>query len=93
MYVSRHRVNYGGQDEDWYYLIQEAYTGSTSAYNDPAIRQQTTLSSNELVELFKTIPAGKQVLMIDACASGKVVENLMSQKDISSSANDRQDYI
>jgi WD40 repeat protein len=85
MYLSGHGLNYGGQDGDWHYLTQEAYTGSASAYNDPAIRAQTTISSNELVELFKKMPALKQVLLIDACASGKVVENLMAQKDIESS--------
>ena len=85
MYVSGHGINYGGQDGDWHYLTQEAYTGSGAAYNDPAIRAQTTISSNELVELFKKVPALKQVLMLDACASGKVVDNLMAQKDIESS--------
>ena len=85
MYVSGHGINYGGQDGDWHYLTQDAYTGNGSAYNDPAIRKQTTISSNELVELFKKVPALKQVLIIDACASGRVVENLMTQKDISSS--------
>ncbi|MEQ1585792.1 MAG: caspase family protein [Cyclobacteriaceae bacterium] len=85
MYVSGHGINYGGQDGDWHYLTQEAYTGSASAYNDPAIRQQTTISSNDLVELFKKVPALKQVLILDACASGKVVDNLMAQKDIESS--------
>jgi WD40 repeat protein len=85
MYVSGHGINYGGQDGDWHYLTQEAYTGSGAAYNDPAIRAQTTISSNELVELFKKVPALKQVLMLDACASGKVVDNLIAQKDIESS--------
>lgn len=85
MYVSGHGINYGGQDGDWHYLTQEAYTGSAQAYSDPAIRQQTTISSNELVEMFKKVPALKQVLIIDACASGKVVDNLMNQKDIASS--------
>lgn len=85
MYVSGHGINYGGQDGDWHYLTQEAYTGSGAAYNDPAIRAQTTISSNELVELFKRVPALKQVLMLDACASGKVVDNLIAQKDIESS--------
>lgn len=85
MYLSGHGINYGGQDGDWHYLTQEAYTGSASAYNDQAIRAQTTISSNELVELFKKVPALKQVLMLDACASGKVVDNLMAQKDIESS--------
>lgn len=85
MYVSGHGINYGGQDGDWHYLTQEAYTGNGAAYNDPAIRAQTTISSNELVELFKKVPALKQVLILDACASGKVVDNLMAQKNIESS--------
>jgi hypothetical protein len=85
MYISGHGINHGGHDGDWHYLTQDAYTGNASAYNDAAIRKQTTISSNELVDLFKKIPALKQVLMIDACASGRVVENLMAQKDVSSS--------
>ena len=85
VYLSGHGINYGGQDGDWHYLTQEAYTGNAAAYGDPAIRHKTTLSSNELVELFKKVPALKQVLIIDACASGRVVENLMAKKDIESS--------
>lgn len=85
MYLSGHGINHGGQDGDWYYLTQDAYTANSTAYNDPEIRRNTTLSSIELVELFKTVPALKQVLMIDACASGKVVESLIARKDIESS--------
>jgi Caspase domain len=85
VYLSGHGINHGGQDGDWYYLTQDAYTASSTAYNDPDIRRNTTLSSVELVELFKTVPALKQVLMIDACASGKLVESLMAKRDIESS--------
>lgn len=85
VYLSGHGTNLGGADGDWYYLTQDAYTTNPSAYNDPAIREQTTLSSNELVEMFKTIPAAKQVLVIDACASGKVVDNLIVKRDVPSS--------
>jgi WD40 repeat protein len=85
VYLSGHGTNIGGPEGDWYYLTQDAYTTNPSAYNDPAIRQQTTLSSNELVDMFKTIPAAKQVLVIDACASGKVVDNLIVKRDVPSS--------
>jgi WD40 repeat protein len=85
LYLSGHGINWGGQDGDFYYLTQDAYTASGEAYNDPAIREKSTLSSNELVELFKLVPATKQVLIIDACASGQVVEDLIAQRDISSS--------
>jgi hypothetical protein len=85
VYLSGHGINVGGPDGDWHYLTQEAYTINPSAYEDPAIREQTTLSSNELVELLKANTVGKQVLIIDACASGKVVDNLIARKDIPSS--------
>lgn len=85
VYLSGHGINIGGTEGDFHYLTAEAFTGNPSAYNDPAIRNQATLSSNELVQLFKKVPALKQVLIIDACASGKVVDNLMVKKDIESS--------
>ncbi len=85
VYLSGHGINHGGVDGDWYYLTQDAYTSDPEAYNDPEIRNRATLSSNELVDLFKKVPALKQVLMIDACASGKVVENLMAKRDVESS--------
>lgn len=85
VYLSGHGINIGGSEADWHYLTQEAYTPSASAYSDPDIRKQTTISSNELVELFKNVPAAKQVLIIDACASGKVVDNLITKKDVPSS--------
>ena len=84
VYLSGHGINLGGTDEDFYYLTQDAYTANANAYNDPAIKQQATLSSQELVEMFKKVPALKQVLMIDACASGKVVDNLIAKRDIES---------
>lgn len=85
LYLSGHGINQGGADGDWYYLTQEAFSADPSTYNDPDIRLQSTISSNELVELFKGVPALKQVLVLDACASGRVTDNLMVQKDIESS--------
>lgn len=85
VYLSGHGISVGGSEGDWHYLTQDAHTINASAYADPSIREQTTLSSNELVELFKSTPIAKQVLMIDACASGKVVDNLITKKDIPSS--------
>ena len=85
LYLSGHGINYGGQDGDWYYLTQDAYTAVSTAYSDPSIKNLTTLSSTELVEQVKKIAALKQVLIIDACASGKVLDNLMARKDLPSS--------
>jgi len=85
LYLSGHGINWGGQDGDFYYLTKDAYTANIDAYNDPKIRSSSTISSAELTDLFKKVPALKQVLMIDACASGKAVENLMAKRDISAS--------
>jgi WD40 repeat protein len=85
VYLSGHGINYGGQDGDFYYLTQDAYTGVASAYNDPVIRQSSTIASSELVEMFKNVAALKQVLIIDACGSGRVVDNLIAKRDIPSS--------
>ena len=38
-----------------------------------------------MTELIRKVPALKQVLIIDACGSGKAVDNLMAKRDISSS--------
>jgi WD40 repeat protein len=85
VYLSGHGVNWGGQDGDFYYLTKEAYAANSETYSDPIIRKNCTISSAELTELIKKVPALKQVLIIDACASGKMVENLISKRDISSS--------
>ena len=85
VYISGHGINLGGQDGDFYYLTQDAYTSNINAYNDKVIRDKTTISSSEMTELIKKVPALKQVLIIDACGSGKTVENLIEKRDISSS--------
>lgn len=85
VYLSGHGINYGGDNGDFYYLTNEAYSTDLQAYNDPVQRANATISSKELIELFKTVPSDKRVLMIDACASGKMVQNLVESRDISSS--------
>ncbi|MFN5169963.1 MAG: caspase family protein [Cyclobacteriaceae bacterium] len=85
VYLSGHGINWGGDNGDFYYLTSDAYSTELQAYNDPAIRTNATISSKELIELFKTVPSDKRVLMIDACASGKMVQNLVASRDISSS--------
>lgn len=84
VYLSGHGINWGGTEGDFYYLTKEAYTANAEAYNDPLIRESSSLSSETLVALINKIPAQKRVLMIDACGSGRAVENLMEKRSISS---------
>jgi WD40 repeat protein len=84
VYLSGHGINWGGDEGDWFYLTQDAFSASSEAYNDEAIRSKSGVSSKELSDWVKSIPALKQVLIIDACASGRIVDDLVSQRDIPS---------
>jgi hypothetical protein len=82
LYLAGHGVNYGGQDGDFYFLTRGARSADLA---DPAVRAATSLSSDELTELVKRIPALKQVLILDTCASGKLVEKLTTSRDVPAS--------
>jgi uncharacterized caspase-like protein len=82
VYMAGHGVNHGGQDGDYYYLTADARTGNL---RDPAVRQQTAISSRELTECIREIPALKQVLILDTCAAGRLVERLTEHRAIESS--------
>jgi len=87
VYLAGHGMNINTQGDggDFYYLTEDAHSTQVSAYSDPAIREKELLSSNDLITILNKLPANKQVLIIDACHSGKAVENLMVKRDMSSS--------
>jgi WD40 repeat protein len=82
LYLAGHGVSYGGQDGEFYFLTCNA---STSDLKDPAIRGQTALSSDELTKLLIDIPASKQVMILDTCASGRVIEKLTEKRNVEGS--------
>ena len=84
VYLSGHGINLGSgtENEDFYYLTKEARTGNLE---DPEIRKMTSISSKEMTDLMLKIPALKQVLILDVCGSGKVVDKLSEKRDIPSS--------
>ncbi|MFH0895610.1 MAG: caspase family protein [Bacteroidota bacterium] len=87
VYLAGHGINWGGQDGDFFYLTKEAASASAESYGDQKLRETAAISSAQLTDMIKKVPALKQVLMIDACASGRVVENLTSARgDVSSSS-------
>lgn len=74
VYLSGHGLSYGSAEQtQFYYLTQGIASDDLS---DEAVRRAYTLSSEELTLWLKNIPALKQVLIIDACNSGRIVENL-----------------
>ena len=83
-YFSGHGVSYGDADRAlFYYLTMDIASENLS---DEGVRAGRTVSSAELTRWIADIPAQKQVLIIDACNSGRVVENLSAvKKELSSS--------
>ncbi|MEZ5039642.1 MAG: caspase family protein [Saprospiraceae bacterium] len=74
VYLSGHGVTYGNADQvQFHYLTQGI---ADDDLNDTGIRKAYTISSDELTKWINDIPALKQVLIIDACNSGKIVERL-----------------
>ena len=84
VYFSGHGVTYGDADRaQFYYLTQDI---SSENLSDAGIRQSRTLSTAELTKWINDIPALKQVMILDACNSGKVVESLITgTKNLNSS--------
>ena len=72
VYLSGHGVNYGKGDTDFYYLTGDA----TDDIDDPDMRQNATVSSRELTDWIRRVPALQQVLVIDACHSGKLANEI-----------------
>lgn len=82
VYLSGHGITWGGDQGDFYFLTSDATATTNESFNDKIIRANTTISTTEWVEWLKQIPALKQVMIIDACGSGKAVDNLISKRDI-----------
>jgi hypothetical protein len=70
VYLAGHGITLQRGSDTYCYLTQEARTTDTSVLADSAVRQQTTITSEELVDWIKQIPALKQVVMLDTCAAG-----------------------
>lgn len=80
IYLSGHGVTYDGQ---FYYLTKDLATGDLS---DEEIRNNYAISTAEFTDIFKNVPASKQILILDACSSGSLVDNVISQtRNLSSS--------
>jgi WD40 repeat protein len=82
VYLSGHGITWGGDQSDFYYVTTDATAANSEAYNDELLRKNQLISTAEFTEYLKVIPANKQVMIIDACSSGKAVENLMASRDI-----------
>jgi len=86
VYFSGHGSTWGkeGDKTNFYYLTKDITSAKLA---DDGIRQEFAVSDEELTKWLAAIPAQKQVLILDACNSGKAAENLsgIGQRDLNSS--------
>ena len=80
VYLAGHATGIAGSDS-YFYLTQEAR--AFSDLSDPAVRAQVTISSDELTEWIKQIPALKQIMVLDTCAAGQAAVRLVEQRAVS----------
>lgn len=51
---------------------------------DPAVRSQVTISSDELAEWLNQIHALKQIMILDTCAAGQAAVKLVEKRTVPS---------
>jgi len=81
--MSGHGMNYqSGSNNQFHYLTMDMESGNI---DDEVVRMNYTVSTEELSVWIASIPVQKQVLILDACASGQVIEDiLVAQKSVTS---------
>jgi WD40 repeat protein len=82
VYLAGHGITWGGAEGDYYYLLQDA---SSMELKDKVVREQVAVSSRELTEWIKAVPALKQAFILDTCASGQAILSLTASRTVSAS--------
>lgn len=85
VYFSGHGSTYGdAENSQFYYLTKDFISEDLT---DPEVRKNFAVSSGDLTKWMTAIPARKQVMIFDACHSGKVVDALegIGARDLSPS--------
>jgi WD40 repeat protein len=76
LYFSGHGVTYGQAEKaEFFYLTKDIASDNLS---DPDIRSNYTVSASELTTWINSVPALKQVLILDACNAGNIASHLGS---------------
>jgi hypothetical protein len=83
VYLAGHGVALSGDDDVYCYPTQEARTIARESLSDPALRQRTAITSDELVEWTKEIKALKQVMILDTCEAGAAAVKLVEKRNVS----------
>jgi WD40 repeat protein len=86
VYFSGHGVSYTVDNKDQFFYITQDL--SSKVLDDKVVREAFTISTEEIAQWMVNVVARKQVLILDACASGKAVEQaqeLLAKKEVPTS--------
>lgn len=88
LYFAGHGISLG-QDEkvQFYYLTQDVLANPTA--QDVAVLQQSTISSNELTTWQSAITAPKKVMILDACQSGQLLNDISKERSLTNARRGR----
>lgn len=86
VYLSGHGANKQGDFSDFYYMTCSADNGDL---NNTVLRETASISSAEFTQYINSVPALKQILIIDACHSGRMASSLGSSRSAMSSTQIR----
>jgi uncharacterized caspase-like protein len=83
VYLAGHGValRLSGDNDTYCYLAQEA---RSTDLTDPAVRAASSITSDEMVDWIKQVPALKQVMILDTCAAGAAASRLIENRNVSS---------
>jgi hypothetical protein len=83
VYLAGHGVNLKQGGDEYCYLTADARSTDTTGLADPPLLASWTVTSSELVDWIKQIPALKQVMLLDTCAAGAAAAKLIEHRDLS----------
>ena len=83
VYLAGHGIALKQGSDEYCYLTADARGADPNALDDPNVLALWTVTSSELVNWIKQIPALKQVMLLDTCAAGAAAAKLMEHRDLS----------
>jgi WD40 repeat protein len=82
VYLAGHGVTLGRGSDEYAYLTAEARSTDVTVLVDPGVRARTAITSTEMAEWIKAIPAQKQILVLDTCAAAAVAASLVEKRSL-----------
>lgn len=82
VYLAGHGLSLSDGSDLYCFLTAEARTTDLATLADPAVRARYAVTSDELTEWMKRIPAQKQVMILDTCAAGAAARKLTDSRQM-----------